>query len=951
MKSITNSLHETRRALDEGAAENLQRLGDPRARRIDASLTSSRIGSQGLLRTNVELVRPSNPLQEKVYVNQVTALEYRNVHTEFLEALQFVTTSANSSQESRLVRSVDDFFQQAKNLESTNSPAMRQAFIDKGESVARTLTDASAKINNLRLEADSRLQQDVSSVNNTIKSIVAVNRSILSSQVPVKLMDQRDSLIKDLAAAFDINVRYFTNGSVEISSASSGERLVDRGVSYAQFEYHSASRVESVLSGEYSNIKIRQFDDRGRIISNSDFMGETGNNVKRFSGGKWDGLVEIRDRIMPEVATAIEALATNFTKKINDLHNNGSPFPPKTWLKSALSVSGTQSMNWGEKFTIYAVNKEGDQLAGGAGKINPVEIDMANARTAQASGNATVWDLVDEINERLDLAPSRERAALGQIKDENGAPLPNERLLNNLQLKAHGPVDVANGNSLTFGLDFQGNSHFGSNIEVLAVETGNQLPGAVGYPGAQQVGVAGQTYRLEKDENKEGATPITVGNVTAGRYIILDVRITGDNGQVSRGKVSFPLPANPVADIAVNNRMSFENVANATTGDFEVNLQSHSGVGRAKLVDETGIEIAHGSSQQGNLVIETSSDEYRIVLQGEGSGDDNFASKFGFNNLFNYDAESGKVNISEHIAADISQIAIGRVSKSDGTKVVHEVGDAQSNMTLAFAGANLAAGVNQITISAPANLLLAPIAFNFIAAPGPGGYNDVVVDAGGNNAATIANLMAKINNHPELGPLVEALPSGADIILRSKTPGDNGNLFGVVTNLAAGTVNFTPGVIPGAAPAIAIVGGTALAPVPAVTQLGGGTDIPKESDVFSYNIRSGSKEVLEDVANLQTNLVEIEALGIVPNVSASLSGIATLVSGMISDYVNEANIESDIAAEVLKQTDDYIKNNFGIDRNEEYLKVLDMAQLLSALANVFSTMHNAQTKVQDIIFR
>ncbi len=924
MKSITNSLQQTRRALEEGAAENLQRLGDPKARRIDASLVSSRIGSHGLLRTSVELMRPSNPMQEKLYVQQVTALEYRNVHTEFLEALQLVTTSANSSQKSRIVTSIDEFFLQAKNLESDIGPAMRQAFIDKGESVARTLTDASAKINNLRLEADSRLQQDVGSVNSTIKSLVSVNKSILSSLAPIKLMDQRDTLIKKLAAAFDINVRYFTNGSVEISSASSGERLVDRGASYAQFEYHAASRVESVLNGEYSNIKIRQFNDKGKIISNSDFLGETGNNVKKFSGGKWDGLLEIRDKIMPEVATSIEALSKNFTKKVNELHNNGSPFPPKTWLKSALSVSGTQSMEWGEKFTIYAVNKQGAQLEGGAGKINPIEIDMKKALTAHASGNATVWDLVDEINERLDYAPSRERAALGEIvifdKSDNALPplVHGERLLNNLQLKAHGPVDGAN--NLTFGLDFQGNSHFGSNIEVLSVKT-NNIDGS-----DDQDANFSHAYRLEKDKNEEGATAITVGNVAIGRVIILDVRITGDNGQVSRGTVSFPLPnsANDFAKIGVNSRIAFEDsaaVGGVVTGDFVQNLQlqSHSGVGRAKLVDEHGIQIAHGSSQQGHLVIETSNDEYRIVVQGEGSGDNNFASKFGFNNFFDYDSETGKVSVSEHIASDVSQLAIGRAAKNDGEKIVHTVGDLKASAILGFVGAIAAA--DTIIIDVPAgNALPAPITFTF---QNPVGVpNDILVNGG--NPATIQRLVDAINNHPELKHLVLATIVGADVKIESIAKGSVGHNINISVITAGIDIN---------------------------ANLRGGTDISKESDVFSYNIKSGSKEVLDDIANLQTDLIEIEALGIVPNISASLSGIATLVSGLISDYVNEANIESDIAAEVLKQTDDYIKNNFGIDRNEEYLKVLEMAQLLTALANVFSTMHNAQTKVHDIIFR
>jgi len=71
---------------------------------------------------------------------------------------------------------------------------------------------------------------------------------------------------------------------------------------------------------------------------------------------------------------------------------------------------------------------------------------------------------------------------------------------------------------------------------------------------------------------------------------------------------------------------------------------------------------------------------------------------------------------------------------------------------------------------------------------------------------------------------------------------------------------------------------------------------------------------------------------------------------LLSDAINEAKIESDVAKIVLERTDAQVKKDSGISKEQEYLRVLDLARLMSALSHLLSMLQNALVKSEDIIF-
>ena len=166
-------------------------------------------------------------------------------------------------------------------------------------------------------------------------------------------------------------------------------------------------------------------------------------------------------------------------------------------------------------------------------------------------------------------------------------------------------------------------------------------------------------------------------------------------------------------------------------------------------------------------------------------------------------------------------------------------------------------------------------------------------------------------------------------------------------NLAAGggTATYTPGV----------VGNAALVPAPLVNAaiarpLAGGTNKSAIEKVFSYNLEPDNKDMIKELSNLQSSLVAINAEGIIPESLVSLAGLATIVTGLLSNYASDSEMDLKVASTVLEQTEKLIKETSGIQREPEYLRALDLAQLMNALAHLLSMIQSTNVKTQDIIF-
>ncbi|RUP42027.1 MAG: hypothetical protein EKK63_03020 [Acinetobacter sp.] len=895
---------------------NLSRAGDPNARKVTSSLNVDPIGGGTVLRIYAEEKRNTDRFQETILNENITKLENKNCYTEFLSELQTILTSEDNPQVSRLVNSINEFFAQAKTIEANSKRPMLQAFVDKAEAVCNTISSASQKVINLRMEADRRIDNNVKNINNQLKTLFHLNQELQRSTSPIRLLDKRDEIIRDLAHNFDIKVTIGNKETVKVTSKLSGLVLVD-SLNYTELQYDIFGNADQLLSDNDSVINYKVYDIKNESTRSGIFV-ETGRNpTTNFKGGSLEALIDLRDNILIDAGDKIKSLGRNFAEKINAIHNNGSTFPPKGFFKSDLEVSGRDTLEWGDAFTIHFVNQDGDNMRGGAGLINSATIDMKNLPTDSATGIASVADLLRELNEKLDLSPSRERAAIGAIKDNTGVQIPGEYLLNNIQLRAKEAINVDNNNSLLFDLDLQGNAHFNSTIEILQVRTADDTAGAnsILVPDDQLPA----DFRLEKNINTATNLNIKVGGAENGRVVTLRMRITGENGEVSEGEVSFAVNEN----IKTNDRMAFDSLlAGAVNGGFDhpgVTLTGKSSIAKAKLVDENGLEIDPSSSVKGKLVIETTDDSYRLVIQ-----DGNFGAQFGFNNLFEFDERLGSLTVNQTIVNDVSLLAVGRVERDAGKPTAHLVGDEKAMTNLTFDNVNVDPG-DTITVN--------NTQFTFVNALAiPPNPNEILITASFNDPN---GLIERINEHPALKNLVTTSANGLNINIVAQNPGLSGNNINIQSVLAHRQISV------GGAPAANNIN----------ANLNGGTDKVAESSVYSFTMKSGNHQILEDLSSLQTKLVEIKSDDAIPSSVLTLAGLGTVITGMISDMINEATINSDVATHVLMATDQKIKETSGVNKEEQVLLAMDLSRYAQVLGFLLNLTQNTQKQIMDTICR
>lgn len=132
--------------------------------------------------------------------------------------------------------------------------------------------------------------------------------------------------------------------------------------------------------------------------------------------------------------------------------------------------------------------------------------------------------------------------------------------------------------------------------------------------------------------------------------------------------------------------------------------------------------------------------------------------------------------------------------------------------------------------------------------------------------------------------------------------------------------------------------------------LAGGTDKQETSKVYNYTIKPESGEIIEELSNLQFGLVSVTGDGLIPTTEVSLSNLATIFTGVLSDKLSAAEIESSVATNVLEQMHNTIQDKFGIKRDEEFIKAIEDGRLMQALARLLSMINNIQVKAEDIIF-
>jgi len=195
--------------------------------------------------------------------------------------------------------------------------------VRRADDLALNLRHASGTIQSLRADADAGLVQGVDEINTLVGRIASLNETIVRDTAvgrgTADVEDQRDRALDQLSGLIDVRIFSRGGGDIAVFTAS-GRALVDGGaVPVRHPGVAVVDAVSSYAAGNFAAITV------GTGATAQDITAD-------IRGGRLAGLIEMRDKVLPDLQTAIDTLAGEIKTRLNQVHNAGLAYPGLTRL-------------------------------------------------------------------------------------------------------------------------------------------------------------------------------------------------------------------------------------------------------------------------------------------------------------------------------------------------------------------------------------------------------------------------------------------------------------------------------------------------------------------------------------------------------------------------------------------------------------------------------------------
>ena len=242
---------------------------------------------------------------------------------------------------------------------SPESSAAGLQLLSAIDEVARSIGGLADQVQRLRGDADQEIGRTVAAINAEVEAIDHLNDEIQRlahlGQINPELLDRRDALIRSLAEKIDVRTYTQENGTLAIYTAG-GETLLDS--TPRVLVYDPANLVASDTSFDPIAIfRANQLDPATgqpldpaagvTLVSGgvraaltpelqNDAIADADQQItSRVRSGRLAGLLEIRDRTLPELDDQLQELAAGLRFALNAAHNDASPVPPPAELSGS----------------------------------------------------------------------------------------------------------------------------------------------------------------------------------------------------------------------------------------------------------------------------------------------------------------------------------------------------------------------------------------------------------------------------------------------------------------------------------------------------------------------------------------------------------------------------------------------------------------------------------------
>jgi flagellar hook-associated protein 1 FlgK len=202
-----------------------------------------------------------------------------------------------------------DFFNAFREL-SNNPESVTSRTMVKEASVAVTkdFHRVDSQLTEIQKDLDQRTKNEVQEINKMVKEVATLNQQIAQTEnqgIPANdQRDRRDVLLKHINEKIDINYAEGSNGMVTVSTA--GNAILVSGLDSYQLETHDNPKTQRV------DVFFRPGDHTPPFVV-----------TDRIHSGELGGLLEVRDKVIPDFKNKMDHMASTFATEVNNIHTRG----------------------------------------------------------------------------------------------------------------------------------------------------------------------------------------------------------------------------------------------------------------------------------------------------------------------------------------------------------------------------------------------------------------------------------------------------------------------------------------------------------------------------------------------------------------------------------------------------------------------------------------------------
>lgn len=273
-----------------------------------------------------------------------------------------------------------------------SAPARQSAALADLNGLVQEVGRLAEGVQDLRAEADQRIADTITVVNAALERVHALNPEIMGAQASGAdasgLIEARAQALEDLAGLIDIRVTEQPSGRITVATGDGvalvGERLF--ALSHSPAGTASAATAFPPITLHAVDSFTGELNPDGRPLS------------PHIAGGTLGGLLQMRDRVLPDMAAEIGALAAGLSEGLNAIHSDSAAVPPPAELTGRQTgLLGGDAHGFSGKTNFVVADATGALVRRVAVDFDAGTLSIDNG-PASAIGGGTITDVVAAVD-------------------------------------------------------------------------------------------------------------------------------------------------------------------------------------------------------------------------------------------------------------------------------------------------------------------------------------------------------------------------------------------------------------------------------------------------------------------------------------------------------------------------------------------------------------------------